>query len=316
MKNKRCLYCYKELKDNDADFHKSCSKKFFGSYIAPQLNYSLDQMLQLGKQIIKEQAALTGVQPKLSLGFSKQHGDIKSKKLTIMGVWGTFILKPPTKYYPQLPELEDLTMHLAGITGIQTVPHTLIRLKSGELAYLTKRIDRKGKRKFSMEDMCQLTGKLTEAKYRGSYEQIGKAIIRYSVFPGLDIVNFFEILIFSFLTGNNDMHLKNFSLFKDPKSGYKLSPAYDLVASSLLLPEDKEELALTLNARKRNIKKRDFIAFAEHFNIGSKTVNNIFYKFEQKIPQWKKFIEDSFITNDLKQKYRDLIDERAEKLLK
>src|SRR5690606_38986653 len=141
-----------------------------------------------------------------------------------------YILKPPTPHYQQLPEVEDLTMHLAALAKIKTVPHSLIRLQSGKLAYITKRIDRTKKGKLHMEDMCQLTERLTEHKYQGSYEQIAKAILKYSALPGLDLVNFFELVVFSFLTCNADMHLKNFSLIQQPGMGMVFSPAYDLVA--------------------------------------------------------------------------------------
>ena len=314
MSNKRCLYCYDRIQDSDSDFHKKCSLKIFGMQHPPVIEYTIDQMLELGEKIIKEQTTVTGVQPKLSLGIGNIAQKDTPKKLTIMGIWGEYILKPPSERYESLPELEDLTMHLAQITGIQTVPHTLIRLKSGELSYLTKRIDRKGKQKFHMEDMCQLTGKLTEAKYRGSYEQIGKAIVNYSEFPGLDIINYFEQVIFSFLTGNNDMHLKNFSLFKNPVLGYKLSPAYDMVASELVVEGDDEELALTLNGKKKKIKKSDFEIAFRHFNIDIKALGNIYRRFRKAIPKWHEFVNISFLPEDLKNYYHIMIDKKAKQI--
>jgi len=316
MNNKRCLYCYDRIQDSDSDsdFHKKCSLKFFGIPSPPVLEYTIDQMPELGEKIIKEQTTVTGVQPKLSLGIRNIAQKDTPKRLTIMGIWGAYILKPPSEYYESLPELEDLTMHLAQITGIQTVPHTLIRLKSGELSYLTKRIDRKGKQKFHMEDMCQLTGKLTEAKYRGSYEQIGKAIVNYSEFPGLDIINYFEQVVFSFLTGNNDMHLKNFSLFKDPVLGYKLSPAYDMIASELVVEGDDEELALTLNGKKKKIKKSDFEIAFRHFNIDNKALENIYRRFRKAIPEWHEFVNISFLPEDLKNYYHIMIDKKAKQI--
>jgi len=308
------LYCYDRIQDSDSDFHKTCSLKIFGIQSPPVLEYTIDQMLELGEKIIKEQTTVTGVQPKLSLGIRNIAQKDTPKKLTIMGIWGEYILKPPSEYYESLPELEDLTMHLAQITGIQTVPHTLIRLKSGELSYLTKRIDRKGKQKFHMEDMCQLTGKLTEAKYRGSYEQIGKAIVNYSEFPGLDIINFFEQVVFSFLSGNNDMHLKNFSLFKDPILGYKLSPAYDMVASELVVEGDDEELALTLNGKKKEIKKSDYETAFQHFNMDNKALENIYRRFRQAIHKWHEFVNISFLPEDLKNHYHIMIDKKAKQI--
>jgi serine/threonine-protein kinase HipA len=314
MSNERCLYCYQKISDGTTGFHPKCSKKIFGTSKPPVLDYSRNEMLKLGEKVIKEQTAVTGVQAKLSLGLKKSTKIESPKKLTIMGVWGEYILKPPSDFYNNLPELEDLTMHLAQIAGIKTVPHTLIRLKSGELSYLTKRIDRKKKQKFHMEDMCQLTGKLTESKYRGSYEQIGKAIVLYSEFPMLDIINFFEEVLFCFLTGNNDMHLKNFSLFKDPVSGYRLSPAYDLIASELVVEGDDEELALTLNGKKNKIKKSDFENATNLFKIDKNAVENIFKRFKKVIPQWYQFIDISFLPESLKKRYKHMIDKKMKQI--
>lgn len=165
-----------------------------------------------------------------------------------------------------------------------------------------------------MEDMCQLTERLTEHKYQGSYEQIGKAIIKHSENPILDIINFYEQVLFSFLTGNADMHLKNFSLIDQPETGYILSPAYDMVASNLVVEGDDEELALTLNGKKKKIRRKDFLQVSTRFGIEDKTTQNIFLKFKKVIPQWQDFIEISFLPADMKELYMDLINERFEQL--
>jgi len=318
MNKNRCLYCYKELNGGEPalplDFHSKCSKKIFGKSVPPILDYTNDQMLELAEKVIQSQSSVTGVQAKLSLGLQNMPDKDKPQKLTIMGVWGGYILKPPSEHYASLPELEDLTMHLAAIVGIETVPHSLIRLKSGELSYITKRIDRKGKQKFHMEDMCQLTERLTESKYRGSYEQIGKALVHFSTNPGFDIINFFEQVVFCFLTGNNDMHLKNFSLFKDPKKGYNLSPAYDMVAAELAVEGDDEELALTLNGRKKNIKRRDFETAMGSFEIDQKAFDNIFERFKKAIPKWHEFVEISFLPDEMKEAYQVMLDKKAKQI--
>ena len=305
----RCLYCYQELNSDEKDFHPACSKKIFGTPQPPVVDFEESQMEEMAKRIIRSHSAVTGVQAKLSLEISNGENKNEPGRFTIVGLWGGYILKPPSKDYEQLPEIEDLTMHLAGIAGIETVPHSLIRLSSGQLAYLTKRIDRNKKRKIHMEDMCQITERLTEDKYRGSHEQIAKAILKYSVNPGLDVVNFYEQVLFSFLTGNADMHLKNFSLINMPGVGYTLSPAYDMVATELVNPEDNEELALTLNARKNKIARKDFVAAFTGAKIDLKAQENIFKKFEKVIPEWKEFIDISFLNHRLKNKYnRTIID--------
>lgn len=237
-----------------------CSKKIFGQTTPPKLLYSEDDLDRLAKEVIQSQTAVTGVQAKLSLHITGNSKEGTTKCFTIVGLWEGYILKPPTSLYPQLPEVEDLTMHLASIVKIKTAPHSLIRLQSGTLAYITKRIDRKNRGKLAMEDMCQLTERMTEDKYHGSYEQIAKTILKYSSSPGLDIVNFFELVLFSFLTGNADMHLKNFSLLEQVGIGMTFSPAYDLVNTKLVNPADNEELALNLNGNKKKIKNQDFVA--------------------------------------------------------
>lgn len=314
----RCLYCYKILEPGQVDFHPSCSRKIFGNPQPPLLPYTEAQMLELGEKVIKSQIAITGVQPKLSLDIEKtfkEHSETKTQRFTIVGLWGGYILKPPAKNYPYLPELEDLTMHLAQLSGIATVPHSLIRLQDGSLAYITKRIDRVKKTKLHMEDMCQLTERLTEDKYKGSYEQIAKTILKYSENPGLDLVNFFEQLIFSFLTGNADMHLKNFSLLKQPQTGYVLAPAYDMVASALIVKSDTEELALNLNGKKRKLGRKDFDTVLSSFKIlDGRAIDNIYQKFSTSIEKWIQFIPQSFLPEELKNQFKILIEEKAARL--
>ncbi len=305
----RCLYCYKTLTSSEVDFHKACARKIFGGTVVPTLDFGESEMQELAEKIVRSQFALTGVQPKLSLEIEKNRKDSVTR-FTIVGLWGNYILKPPTNKFPSLPEIEDLTMHLAELTGIATVPHTLIRLSSGNLAYLTKRIDRDKKSKLHMEDMCQLTERLTEHKYHGSYEQVGKAILRYSKNPGLDTINFFEQVLFSFLTGNADMHLKNFSLLNAPGIGYTLSPAYDHVATKLLMPEDDEDLALTLNGKKKKIKKVDFEEAATKLNISVRARENSINKFKSLLPIWKDYIHTSFLSEEVRLKYIELLESR------
>ena len=311
MTTRRCLYCYGQLDQETCEFHKVCCKKIFGTTTPPELPFSEDQMLQLAEKVIRAQSAVPGVQAKLSLELEKLPKGSKPRRFTIVGLWGNYILKPPTKNYRFLPELEDLTMHLAEISGIDAVPHTLIRLSSGKLSYITKRVDRKNGSKIHMEDMCQLTERLTEHKYHGSYEQIGKAIVRYSVNPGLDITNYFEQVLFSFLTGNADMHLKNFSLIDNPDIGYILSPAYDMIASTLVVEGDDEELALTLNGKKKKIRKEDFMEAINIFNIDKKAIENMFNKFKSSLNNWHNFIDISFLPDDMKNSYPDLIGKGA-----
>jgi len=310
----RCLYCYQNLAENETDFHASCSRKIFGQSTLPELPYDETEMEELAMQVVRSQIAVTGVQPKISLDIASGQNKNEPKRFTIVGLWGGYILKPPTQRYPQLPEVEDLTLHLTSIVKIVVVPHSLIRMKSGKLAYITKRIDRTKNGKIHMEDMCQLTEKLTEDKYHGSYEQIAKTILKYSTNPGLDVVNFFEQVLFSFLTGNADMHLKNFSLIRQPGIGPILSPAYDMVATTLVNPADDEDLALTLNGKKKKIGYNDFIAAFNTLKLDVKQQENIFRKMEKAKDKWMEFIDFSFLSDDFKERYKQLIQQRFTRL--
>jgi serine/threonine-protein kinase HipA len=309
-----CLFCYKPLTQNEQDFHASCSKKIFGQPTPPALPYSEEDLEPLAKEVIQSQTAVTGVQAKLSLHITGNNKEGTERRFTIVGLWGGYILKPPTALYPQLPQVEDVTMHLAQVAKIKTAPHSLIRLQSGNLAYLTKRIDRTKKGKLAMEDMCQLTERLTEDKYHGSYEQIGKTIQKYSATPGLDVVNFFELVLFSFLTGNADMHLKNFSLLEQPGIGMTISPAYDLVNTALVNPADQEEMALTLNGRKKKLKKQDFLVAMTTLKVKEKQQQNIIKKMVKAIPKWEEQINLSFMSEAFKEHYKTIITDRINRM--
>jgi len=310
----RCLYCYQPLNELEIYFHASCSRKLFGTIMPPELPYDENQINNLALEIIQSKTAVTGVQPKLSLSLTDGKNKKEPKRFTIVGLWGNFILKPQTDNYPQMPEVEDLTMHLASIAKINVVPHSLIRMKSGQLAYITKRIDRTANQKLHMEDMCQLTERQTEHKYNASYEQIAKALLKYSTSPGLDTVNFAEILLFSFLTGNADMHLKNFSLLYDSQNGPVLSPAYDMLSTVLVNPKDDEDMALSLNGKKKRLKRRDFESAFDTMKLNTRQQDIIFGKMAKARNKWIEFIQKSFLSADFKEKYTELINKRFDRL--
>lgn len=305
----RCLYCYQPLEEEQIDFHPQCSKKIFGTVVPPALPYTKADIEPLALEVVRSQVTITGVQPKLSVDLSKEKEG--EKRFTIVGLWGGYILKPQTEQYLNLPENEDLSMHLAELAKIKTVPHSLIRFKDGSLAYITKRIDRDKKGyKIPMEDMCQLTEKLTEQKYKGSHEQIAKKIVEFSAYPVLDLINYFEVLLFCYLTGNADMHLKNFSLYKGTGE-YTFAPAYDLLSTKLVIPGDNEELALTLNGKKRKLKKSDFDNLLKTFKVDEKAIENVYDKFRKILPQWYDFIDVSFLPEQMKEEYKYLIQNRS-----
>ncbi|MGV0940009.1 HipA domain-containing protein [Empedobacter sp. ULE_I140] len=309
---KKCLSCYKELAENEIDFHSKCSKKIFGSINPPSIDFDSKQLEELAKELIVKSVTVTGVQPKLSLNLISDIN--KQSRFTIVDLEGNYILKPASKEYIDLPENEDLTMHLAELVKIKTATHTLIRLKSGELAYLTKRFDRKNQDKIAVEDFCQLTENLTEHKYRGSIEKIGKLIYQLTKNSGFEAQKLFEIVLFNYLTANADMHLKNYSLIENDFNEYELSPAYDLLNTLLLIPNDKEESALTINGKKNRLKIEDFNQLAKTLKIPNKSVESIYKRFIKIRLKWIDFVEISFLNKDTKQAYIETLNTRFNKL--
>ena len=311
-KQNNCLFCYDLMENGETDYHEKCCRKFFGTATSPQIPFDLSDIQELAIQVLGKSISVTGVQPKISL--ESQRSNKKGMRFTIIGMWGNYILKQPIEEYPEMPEIEDLTMHLAVLLKIKTAEHAMVRLKSGEIAYLTKRFDRTKNGKLPLEDMAQLTSTLTENKYRGSMEKIGKIIKQYSSYPGVDLITFYELTLFSFITGNADMHLKNFSLLTNQENEIMLSPAYDLLSTKLLIRDDTEELALSINGKKSRLKKSDFISFAGQLGINDASIRNIHKKFQAKEGALHEFIDKSFLSPTMKREFKKLVSSRMERI--
>lgn len=319
---KICGYCYEPLDHERSFFHENCSKKFFGSRTPPALPYTDSDFNRLAEEAVRSRITVPGVQAKLSLHLEKDSGG--PPRLTIVGLWGSFILKPPVEEYPLLPEIEDMTMHLASNVGIQTVPHALIPLSDGRLAYITKRVDRlrgetgrAGKMtKRHMEDFCQLAGKPAEYKYIGSIELMSKLIKRHSSNPGYDLTSFFDLVLFSFLVGNGDMHLKNVSLIYNRHGTITLAPAYDLLSTRLIIPEkaDPEETALPVNGKKNRLKRSDFESLARTSGLNEKQTLNAFERITGKVPEMIDFVRKGFLPPEKAAEFAQLIQTRAKRL--
>ena len=303
--SRKCLYCY-QLIEAEADFHEKCATDFFGMPAAPELPYSLEDMASLAKEVVERSVAVPGVQPKLSMSLINDAAGRSDGRLTVVGaLGGNFILKPPSPDYQEMPANEHATMRIAEAFGLNVVPSSLIRLQSGELAYITRRIDRRaGGDKVHMLDMFQITESFD--KYRSSMERVGKAVAECSENTLLDLVFLFELTLFCFVTGNNDMHLKNFSLIKS-NGGWVLAPAYDLLNVAVANPQDTEELALTLVGRKRKLTRENFESYGEGLGLNKRQVNgalNRLLRNREKIGQW---IGQSFLSPEKKEAYLEVV---------
>ena len=308
----RCLYCYDEVPEG-LDYHEKCSRAFFGFKAPPAIPYSLTDMSELAKQVVERSVSVPGVQAKLSMGIVRRTLESAESRLTVVGaLGGNYILKPPSDRFPELPENEHVTMRIAEAFSIAVVPTSLVRLKSGEFAFITRRVDRgKGDAKIHMLDMLQIIE--ASEKYRSSMEKIGKALTAYSSNPLLDKLFLFERTVFCFLTCNNDMHLKNFSMIK-AAAGWVLSPAYDLLNVALALPTDNEELALTLEGKRRKFKRNHFESFGKGLGLTDRQIRTVFTRFEQLKPKAIDWIQRSFLSPQSKSGYIQLLEDRYQSL--
>ncbi len=309
-----CCCCGKPLRKNDMNgWHQACVKRFFGTNTLPEIEIDDRALEEIAKENTNKGITVPGVQKKLSLHL---RSDGKTPRMTLVNYPAGYILKPQVAEFECLPEAEQLVMTMADTTGISTVPHALIQ-NGDARAYITKRVDRKidkaGVQKLAMEDFCQLDLRLTQDKYRGSYERCAKVISRYSVQPKLDMTELFMRLVFSFVVGNSDMHLKNFSLIETHAASgeYVLSPAYDLLPVNVIMPEDAEEFALTMNGKKTHIRKKDFFVFAEECGIPKAPAEKMIAKIISLKPKYLELCGSSLLSRQLKERFSELIENRC-----
>ncbi len=251
--------------------------------------------------------SIQGVQPKLSAKLN-----IKEGKFAIIETGGRYILKPQHQYFPEMPENEDLTMRLADEIGLEIPLHGLIWSKDNTLTYFIKRFDRIGQNeKIPIEDFAQLAGLSRDTKYDYSMEKVVGVINKFCTFPSLEKLVLFKLVIFNYLIGNDDGHLKNFSVITEDGK-VKLSPCYDLVNTTIEYRKPEEEIALTLEGKKKHLTRNMLVPYfgIERCELTSKTIDNVLVTISSAIPKWKELINLSFLSKAMKDKYLDLLDAR------
>lgn len=315
----RCLYCYREINGNASDlereqhWHSRCVKKFFGTVALPALELDDEALKAAAELNVNNGYTVTGVQKKLSLHLSKG----VDNRLTIVNYPSGYILKPQTEEYELLPEYEELAMRIADIAGVQTVPHALIE-SNGTYSYITKRVDREGEALYAMEDFCQITERLTSEKYKSSYEKCSAVIRDYSSRMGVDMTEMFLRIVVSYIVGNSDMHLKNLSLIETAPASreFVLSKAYDILPVNIVLPEDNDEMALTLNGKRRRLKRRDFLEFASRCGIPDKVAASLIRRTCSRKDRFHEACKQSCLPEKSAEEMIQFIDARIEVLLK
>ena len=298
----RCCFCA-EVIENGNSIHPTCARKLFDLNTMPSIDISL-QDVPTKAQEMAGKLSISGVQIKLSVTLDK-----KKKQLIITAKNGEYILKPQTNAFIQMPENENLCMSIAGQLGIDVPPHALIRLKDSSYAYIVKRFDKKNGDKLLQEDFCQILEKPTKEKYNSSIEHIARKLRGISEVPSLDIQYLYERVLFFFIIGNGDSHLKNFSINYSNRDDIRLSPAYDIVSSKLVIPKE-EDFALTINGKKNRLSIDDFLVFANLFNIPEKITTNILNKKELIIA----LIKDSQLDSKYRESLIKIVLERFSRL--
>lgn len=264
----------------------------------------LEAIQRVGKMSVQ------GLQPKLSAVLRVRKG-----RFEIVDCGGRFILKPPSLDFEQLPENEDVSMRMARAVGIEVPTHGLLRAIDGSLTYFIRRFDRQGRGRLSVEDFAQLSGADRDTKYDSSMEKVTAVVDAFCTFPAIERVKLFERTLFSFLIGNEDMHLKNFSLItRDGKT--EMSPAYDFLNTTIAIPKPREEMALPLNGKKTHLTRKDLMDYygKQRLQLNDRVLSAVLARFQEGFAEWLKLLDQSFLSDDVRQRFYILLSERKQRL--
>lgn len=304
MNNCRC--CQKKVEGNGL-YHPQCLRKLFGTTTLPIVPFGVNDLSTL-IATYHGRMSISGIQIKASIKLDKQ-----SKKLEVVAVGGTHILKPDPQRFPQLPINENLCMSMAEALGLPVPPHGLFLMADNTLCYVIKRFDRLDNGdKLQEETIFQLLQ--YKDKYEGSLEKVGKAIQKYTTQVGLQVIDFFERVLFCFLIGNGDMHLKNWALLQ-PDNEVILAPCFDFVSSKIYLDQE-EDTALALNGKSNKLMKFDFEAFGSYLKLTPQTLSNIFQKYEASQKMLLLMCAESELNDGLKKKMEEVIIKRYQQFFR
>ncbi len=296
-----CWACLRPV-DDDGRYHPACLRNVFGVARVPAIDVELAKLHTFALAMVGH-TSLSGVQRKISMRLEKE-----SRTLLVATEGGQFILKPQAQTFPALPENEHVSMRIAERVGIQIPPCALLELKDGSRAYLVRRFDRVSGRKLLQEDFCQLAMKSPKDKYQGSAELCAKLVLRYATAPLIEAERLFRLLVFAWWTGNGDMHLKNFSLLRGEDGNYRLSPAYDLVCTRLVIKGD--ELALPIGGTKR-IGRRRLLALATQCQLPTRVAERALQDHAAATADVIDLIRACLLPDEMKREFVDLIRSRA-----
>lgn len=300
--SKVCRICLENTR-GESDYHARCLRSLFGSAKVPHLDIELGKLHTAALAMVGH-TSLSGIQKKISIGLSADR-----ETLQVEAEGGLYILKPQTETYPFLPENEHITTQLAKLVGIEVAPSGLVSLKGGSLAYVVRRFDRLADgRKLRQEDFCQLAEKSPKEKYDGSAEFCVRLLRKYATEPLVEILKLYRLMLFIWWSGNGDMHLKNFSLLIGEDGVIRLTPAYDLVCTRLVILDD--QLALPVIGKRDRLDRADWLSFAEYCGLPEKPAARVLNDLEGAFSQVITLIERSFLPTDQKKEFKELVNTR------
>jgi serine/threonine-protein kinase HipA len=298
-----CLVCLEEAPPGD-QYHVKCLQQLFGTGRAPVVDVELAKLYTLAQAMVGH-TSLSGVQRKISVGLT---ADRATLQVAIEG--GAFILKPQAQTFPSLPENEQVTMRIAALAGVEIPPCGLVHLRDGSLAYVVRRFDRAPPDgKLLQEDFCQLAELSPKQKYEGSAELCARLVQRFASEPVVEAAKLFRRMVLTWWTGNGDMHLKNFSLLRTMDGLYRLSPAYDLLCTSLVVED--EQLALSVGGNKRRVTPRQWFEYAIYCGLTEKVAVRVFSELAALLEPAVRLVERSRLPSEMRERYASLLRERG-----
>lgn len=302
-----CRSCLEALGDEE-HYHLRCLRKLFRTSKVPTLDITIARLHLDALEMIGH-TSLSGVQKKISVDLGPARATLR-----VAAEGGHYILKPQVDTYPSLPENEHVTTRLASLVDIATSPNGLVSLADGSLAYIVRRFDRLDDgTKVRQEDFCQLAGQSPKEKYDSSAERCAKLIRRYATEPLVEMLKFYRLLVFVWWSGNGDAHLKNFSLFTDADGIVRFTPAYDLLCTRLVIPND--HLALPIIGRKDNVRRRTWLDFATYCGLPETVARRVLQQQADVLDEALRMIDHCFLPDDQKATYRELITRRSDQLV-
>ena len=299
----RCLVCLDDV-HGGGEYHPRCARTLFGTTRVPAIDLDLARLHTLAQAMVGH-TSLSGVQRKVSMGLAADRATLR-----VATEGGHFILKPQAQVFPHVPENEHVTMRIAEAAGLAVAPNGLVRLADGSLAYLTRRFDRPAEGgKLLQEDFCQLGGLAPKQKYEGSAELCARLVRRWASEPLVAAQALFRQVVFGWWTGNGDMHLKNLSLLRGADGLYRLSPAYDLVCTRLVIEDD--QLALPVGGNRREVTARQWVEFATYCGLAGKAAARALGGVHAALAPSLQIVGRCWLPDDMKERYARLLEVRA-----